>query len=68
MLRRTAKLCSALLLIACAFAPPPSVAAGADSETGVARVRSAYSMQDTIAGRADKDRRFGASSSPWRPR
>ena len=49
MLRRIAKLCSALLLITCTFAPPPGVAAGADSETGVARVRSAYSMQDTIA-------------------
>jgi uncharacterized protein (DUF302 family) len=49
MLRGTAKLCSALLFIACTISAPPSVAASADSETGVARVRSAYSMQDTIA-------------------
>jgi uncharacterized protein (DUF302 family) len=49
MLRRTAKLCSALLFIACAVSASPSVAASADTENGVARVRSAYSMQDTIA-------------------
>jgi uncharacterized protein (DUF302 family) len=49
MLRRIAKLCPALLFIACAFSAPPGVAAGADSETGIARVRSAYSMPDTIA-------------------
>ena len=48
MLRRTAKLWPALLFIACAFSVPPSVVVGADPETGVARVRSAYSMQETI--------------------
>ena len=49
MLRRAALRCTALLFIACAFSPPPGRAAGADAETGIARVRSAYSMQDTIA-------------------
>jgi uncharacterized protein (DUF302 family) len=49
MLRRTAKLCYALLIIACASTASPGMAAGADSEAGLARVRSAYSMQDTIA-------------------
>ena len=49
MLRRTARLCAVLLFIACAFSPPPGRAANTDSETGIARVRSAYSMQDTIA-------------------
>ena len=49
MLRRTAELWPALLFITCALSAPTSVVAGADSETGVARIRSAYSMQETIA-------------------
>ena len=46
MLRRTAKLCAAFLFAACASL---SIAASADSEAGLVKVRSAYSMQDTIA-------------------
>jgi len=49
MLGRTAKLCAALLFAAYAFSTPPSIAAHADSEAGLVKVRSAYSMQDTIA-------------------
>ena len=48
MLGRTAKLCTALLL-ACALSAPPSTGASADSEAGLVTIRSAYSMQDTIA-------------------
>ena len=48
MLRRTAELWPALLFIACAFSAPTSVVADADSETGVSRIHSAYSMQETV--------------------
>jgi hypothetical protein len=48
MLGGTAKLCSAMLFIACAFSAPPP--ATTDSEIGVLRVHSVYSIQDTIAG------------------
>ena len=49
MLRRTAKLWPALLFIACALSAPTRAVAGTDSEAGVERIRSAYSMQETIA-------------------
>jgi uncharacterized protein (DUF302 family) len=49
MAKRTALLCCAFIAFAQTFSLSSSFAADTDAESGVARVRSVYSMPDTIA-------------------
>jgi uncharacterized protein (DUF302 family) len=49
MAKRTAVLCCALIAVAQSISLSSSFATDTDAESGVARVRSVYSMPDTIA-------------------